>query len=72
MRVFRGGEKKDDRSDEEDEDEKDEVDDKRRLKEKGEMEGEKQRKVEVNGEVVDSAVKENRSPAVNGGVRRRA
>ncbi|KAI4136890.1 MAG: hypothetical protein L6R39_007574 [Caloplaca ligustica] len=72
VRVFRGGEKKDDRSDEEDEDEKDEVDDKRRLKEKGEMEGEKQRKVEVNGEVVDSAVKENRSPAVNGGVRRRA
>ncbi|KAI4185618.1 MAG: hypothetical protein L6R41_004021 [Letrouitia leprolyta] len=88
IKVWRGGAKKDERSDDEDEDEKEEIEKKARERERAEMEREieekrrekgKGKEVESNGAVVNGGLKENQPPsssssavAATGDVRKRA
>ncbi|KAL8835765.1 MAG: hypothetical protein Q9170_003197 [Blastenia crenularia] len=76
VKVYKHGDKKDERSDEEEEEEEKGEEEKRRERERGEMERSKGKEVELNGKVVgNGSLKENQAPvgvgAEAGDVRKR-
>ena len=63
VKVYKGGDKKDDRSDDEDEEDVEEEKERMRKREREEMERNRGKRVEVNGVVGNGVLKENQAPS---------